>query len=528
MSQTNNPTSGPGGRNRNPNTGGKPSQPKLLLKAYHSVQIGANNSVTVFIDVAAFLAGQPLAGQEVTLKEGFKVLDTQNLDTNGEVLLRAMDTMADREEVKTLRVCLSGYPDEKNLTVTIPAIKKVKHTKKMIAVTATTKVDQSTGTCSVVFNCLISEEDTRAICAGQRIALLRDGNILAEDVTDGNGRKAFALETPLRTTEKTDVFRVVLPGLTDEAEVVITVPAKERQAKEDNDPEAIILRRYHDGCGNFKVIIRVIKHHGIGVEVPVTIWYRGEKREVNTEKSGEVVFLIPEVVDPGEEEKLVATVSGIAEEATIDIKRRKLTNQVDLFSGEWWLGTNNGRALILMLLVLLTWIITVFVGVGEPNVNHRMFNDESGLSTSEQFYNQNAALVDRTYVIEPSGDWSTGRMAWWGWLSIITFLIIFYSIFSLREEIAAGIEEGFEKLFDKSYSKAGDPAFEKLAKIIGSYRVARNSSAEFRTTSSSTGKREVEVESKSGRHPSLMDLFKLDLLSDTLVSVVPAIIKRIF
>jgi hypothetical protein len=117
-------------------------------------------------------------------------------------------------------------------------------------------------------------------------------------------------------------------------------------------------------------------------------------------------------------------------------------------------------------------------------------------------------------------------MAFWGWLLIITILVLIYAIFSLREEIAEGVEDGFERLFDKSYSKAGDPFFERVAKFVGSYKVARRNPPTV-TQPTTTAPSSTPSASDSG-HPSLATLFKLDLLSDIVVSVVPAIFRRIF
>jgi len=413
MAKNQNPT--------NPGQGGQTRQPRIILRAAADITV-AGNTYTLNIDVSAFDNGQPMANQEVTLKERIAAIDTKHLDVNGNAILSTNGTLTDREQIKNFRISLTGKPEERIVTVTIPAI-------------------------------------------------------------------------------------------------AVTTSANE------NDPETLVLSRYHDDNGNFRVMVRVLRARGLGLKTAVTLWYRGVRHSINTNKRGEAVFDIPRVVDPGDSDHLTATVSGIADSAHVDVKRRRLAARVAPFTSGWWFGTNNGRAFILLSAILLTWIITFMAGTGEEKINHRLFNDKSGLSRSEQFYNEAAKISVPSRQIVPAEPWSAGAMPFWGWLIIITVLAIIYAIFSLREEIGAGIEDGFEKLFDKSYSKAGDPAFEKIAKFIGSYGVARRNQSATIETVSNSGKPSGKADSG---HPSLGTLFKLDLLSDALVAIVPAIFRRLF
>ncbi len=362
---------------------------------------------------------------------------------------------------------------------------------------------------------------------GQEVVLKERISSIDTKTLDANGETIITTNGTLTNAEQIRNFRVILTGKPEDKTLVVTIPAiaAPTAGQNDNDPESMILSRYHDGNGNFRVMIRVLKARGIGLATRVSLWYRGVLYSLGTNPRGEAVFAVPQVVNPGENDHLTATVDGIAEEAKVDIKRRKLAARVAPFTSGWWFGTNNGRAFLLLSAILLTWIITFMAGTGEPKINHRLFNDNSGLSKSEQFYNEAAQISVPSRMIEKVEPWSVGGMPFWGWLLIITVLAIIYAIFSLREEIGAGIEDGFEKLFDKSYSKSGDPAFEKLAKLVGSYYVARKSApATAGTTNPGSMSGTVDV----AGHPSLGTLFKLDLLSDTLVAIVPAILKRIF
>jgi len=404
------------------------------------------------------------------------------------------------------------------------------HVKKFKIKTASV-MDAKANECLLTIESTLFEDDV--VFPLQSVILKRGVTELDRGITDVHGQLTFAQVEKLTATEKVVTYRCCLENSPEEEEFSVTIPAETPEKKVDNEAEAIVLRRYHDGRGNFSVLVRVLKNQGVGLgNTPVSIWYLGVQHRLNTNKNGEAVFKVPGVVRPGVCNQLVATVSGVAEEATIDIKRRSLCRKVKAFTRRWWLRTNNGRAFILCSLVVLAWIITFIIGTGEPKINPRMFNNgDTGLSKSEQFYNKSAAMVDEAYVIKPDEPktWSTGRIAYWGWLLIISISVLIYAVLSLREEIAAGIEDGFEKLFDKSYSKAGDPTFEKLARLVGSYRVARRPPTTVEITNSATGEPPViGTEPEAGGHPTLGTLFKLDLLSDTLVSVIPAILKRIF
>jgi hypothetical protein len=314
--------------------------------------------------------------------------------------------------------------------------------------------------------------------------------------------------------------------------------------KQDNDPESLVLRRYHDGAGNFRVKIRVLNYHGIGLLVPINVWYKGVSTPLTTDDQGDAFFDVPGKVIPGKEYELIASVSGVAQDAKLMIKRRKTLKKVKMFS-RCWRKTNNGIAFILLLAVIATWVITLSTsGNGQPIINPNLFRDETGLSKSEQYYNKSVAVViasvsDSTYLIKKS---NVGSCGWdkpeigifirYGILIIVTIIVLIYSVFSLREEIGAGIEEGVEKLFDKDYAKAGDPAFERLAKLAGSYHVARTPKiiveGEANEQNSEGENEPAKENSNNSGHPGLATLFRMDLLSDALITIVPFILKKIF
>jgi hypothetical protein len=531
---TQNPTnSGQSGQGR---SNQKTTQPKVVIRAYADVNITGNTYV-LLVEVNAFQSGQPMANHEVILKEKISTLDSNKLDINGEVLLKTIGSLTDTEQIRTLRVTLIGQSEEKTLNVTIPAIPKVVLKPKTISVTpGAIAADLLAGTYSLSFLVNVLEENLPM--KNQRVALREGISQLTEIKTDNNGNVTFNVKGNLGNTEKEITYRFFLTGFGDNVEQNVTIPAAETK-KTDTDPETLVLRRYHDGKGNFRVKARVLSFHGVGMSMPISIWYMGVMHSLKTDKAGDVVFDVPNKIKPGKEYQLVASVSGIAEEAKIGIKRRKTLKKVKLFSRCWW-KTNNARALIACTFVFILWISTLsFAGTGnsKPIINADLFRNASGLSNVEERYNRAVAIADKTFMIAPSKSgnfgWDhPGILCWYGILIIVAGLVSVYSVFSLREEIAAGAEEGIEKLFDKDYAKAGDPAFEKLAKFIGSYQVARSPKiiveGEANGQNFGVGNEPTKETSENSEHPSLGTLFRMDLLGNALVTIIPFILKKIF
>lgn len=507
--------------------GGKSYSSKINLRASTDVIIGAGSTYSVIIEVSAFKSGLPLDGQEVVLKERTAVKGKENFDVNGEALFTIGGSLAAFEQVKTFRLVLTGLGEERSVVVTIPAIPVVPARPKTISVVpGVMSVDLSTNTYSACFQVKVLESGSPWL--GD--VVLKEGvSLLSQLATDMSGQATFTVTGILSKSEKTVNYRFSLLGSTETLEQNINVPAAQPAKPVDNDPEIMVLRRYHNGRGKFRVLVRVLKAKGYGVSTPVKIWYKGVSHIITTGSDGEAIFDVPGVVSPGTEEKLTATVSGIEDESSVDIKRRKVLVRTPAFTKGWWFKTNNGRAVMLMTACLLAWIISFIALTGsDPIINSSLFNESGkGLTRAEQFYNESASIVSKDLVIPKDEAGSTnGILAVWGWLLIISATVLIYSVLSLREEIAAGFEEGVERLFDKSYAKSGDPWFEKIAKMAGSYSISRKA-AEATVTNPATTASSVAAPT-STKNPSLSTLFKLDLIGGVIGAVIPAVMKKIF
>jgi hypothetical protein len=539
----------------------------LSLQVFSELTLGASGTYNVNVDVRAFFGGKALANKEVVLRKGATTVNKSQLNGNGEGEVIDSGHLANSEQSVTYRVYLQGYTEYEKFTVVIPAIPQVPVTPKTINVLpGVINADLDAGTYSVSFQ--ITVLDGTAAWAHKFVAIKEGIANLGRVKTDNNGQATFMVSGFLGSAPKEVNYRISLVGLNDEVEQNIGVPPINPKKVVDNDPESLILRRYHDGQGNFSLLARVIKAHGYGLSVPVDIWFRGAMYRVNTNSEGNASFSLSDPILPGENDQLIAMVSGIAEEAKVDIKVREHLNTVPAFTSGWWLKTNNGRAFLLCMAMIVAWFVAICIGTGEAVFTGKLYNDESGLSRVEQYHNYASQIAnsedstERAYVKDStknaakikkeearlglnqefkaddmSGSKPEGRIAYWGWMLIATVLVLIYSILSLREEIWAGVEEGVQKLFDKEYAKAGDPTFEKLAKMVGSYHVARrtskaeflpNNSPEALNNNAQAGPSANPNPTANSGHPSVSTLFKMDLLSDAVVAIASGIFKNIF
>lgn len=380
--------------------------------------------------------------------------------------------------------------------------------------------NQTAGTYRVTIKVTVFSGNVAAV--GQTVTIEEGVSVLFSGTTNNFGQIIFEETGALKDEEQTRTFEIKLPGHKVDESREIIIPAKVKIAVPDNDPEKLVLSRFHDGNGNFRVHIRVLKHRGVAVQTMVSIWYRGTYYQVPTGASGEAVFDVPGTLQCGDSFQLSATVSGITDAAKLKISRPRLAIQtVPSFTRDWWIGTNNGRAFLMLCFSAFLWLFCLMIGTGEPIINDMTFrSEETGFSAQEELYNRIVAPVDPSYQIaakEHDGEW---KHFFWKLAFLITVISLIYAPLSLREEIAEGVREGAEKMLDRSDAQAGDPTFEKLIKWAGVYSVARREQQE---KTAPTGKTAPD-----GGHPSFGTLFSSDLLSEIVVKVVPAVFKRVF
>jgi len=410
--------------------------------------------------------------------------------------------------------------------------------KREIKLEQEVKLDQANNKFQVIIDCLVTFDDVAVV--DQEVIVREKTTVKSSGRTNQNGVMTYSYDGILSDQAQDIKLRFCLGGFSYERLAEVQVPPitpEGRRAAVDKDPETLVLSRYNDGKGNFRVQARVLRHLGVGLKTRVNIWYRGISKDVETNGEGIAVYKVPGTLAPGEAFPLQASVSGIAEPARVKIIR---PNDPPDHSRETFFQhyfcTNHGLSLVILMMSFSLWAFCFIVGPGEPLINSSTFrNQDAGLSQEEIRYNaivstangnSSVQQVSSAAIISSPENNHRWQRDWWKAAVILTFIAVFYFIVVRSEDFVEGCREGLEKMFDHSYAKAGDPAFEKLVKWAGTYSVSHRRHNPGEIIVSQSG--EPTAGTSVGARPTLSELFSLDLLSDVLVNVVPSVVKKIF
>lgn len=449
-------------------TTNKPPQSKTEIRVEQDMRI-ANDVCRFDLRVTLFSQGLPIVGQEIVLEEGISMLNSDTTHIDGSVIFEVRQPLTDEEQTKTLSLRLTGTSDTKKVVLTIPAKKKAKKTVKKFKVRVVSTVDAKANECLLTFESTLFEDD---LPFPLQSVILKKGIIeLQRGPSDDHGQTTFSLSEKLSATERIITYRLCLENSTEEEEVNVTIPAATPEKKEDNDPEHLVLMSHSDGKGHFRVKARITKFKGdVLAGVPFSVWCQGKSRVYRTNKQGEKAFDVPGTFKKGQEEQLVATVSGIEQKCKITLRRNKTFKKTfaEKFVKLAWL------------VALGLWVLAVLVGPGRPLINPDVFRDKDGLSASERFYNESAGVQ----MIKPAtANFGHKLMDFcqksiWLVATIITIFAILITIRVVVRAIVFRSEEALESVLHRSYDNAGDPMFEKMAKYLGAYAaVSRKSVA---------------------------------------------------
>jgi hypothetical protein len=476
---------------------------------------------------------------EITLERGLQHISSLTLDVDGEAQFDLTGRITDKEQKLDFLLSIAGTAHEKNLILSIPARGT---TKKDLQITLSGSLQTGNAVANIL---VIATEDGRPF-VGQTIEVHEGTNLQGSVVSDNAGRASFVITLPRQADERIAKLSVSLPASNYREDITVTVPALEK--KKSEDAEHLILMSHHDGCGRFRVKARILKEKGVGMaNKAFSIFFNGRNHQLTTNSEGECIFRVPGQLAPNQREFLTASVSGIKESARIRLRRRATRTGPAPFTRAWFFRVNNGRAFVLMCLCAVLWLTAIIVGPGKPVLNGSAFRGrpavEQGsqakagqerskkvrLSKAERFYNEAAAFVGEEYKIPSAPKPYSGGIKLWIFVLVFSIFTLIYAILSAREEITEAVEEMAEKLFDKSSDEVGDPTLERLARLAGMYSEVRRKTPAVTAAGSPditapTSKSGVEI----AGHPSLGTLFKLDLLSDTLVELVPAVLRKIW
>lgn len=373
--------------------------------------------------------------------------------------------------------------------------------------------------------------------------VIKEGNSrIAQTNTAGNtgvdGVVMLNVDFPLKDKEYQKVLRISLTGRAESLNLPLTIPAKSFDNKKKNISESLIVMKYQKDNGELSFKCRVLTTDGDGVaDKVISIWYKGYDYAVKTDANGEAVFYPSQKLKPGEENQIIFSVSGIKDSAKLKVRRKKKLKQAKAFSQKWWLGVNNGRAFIILLLALFFWIIAIGVGFGDPIISKAVFVNESGLSSAQELYQE--TLGEYGQKIEPfeSDDYflfdSISKKTIWKIALLLSIAWLIYFPIAAREEIADAIDDARLKLVEKSIVKVDDPFLEKL--------VASSQNLGFVSNGSKKGVQFGETKSfgfsgdefkPSGKKDdkafgsSMWSYIALDIATDVLLGVVKRVFNR--
>ncbi len=374
--------------------------------------------------------------------------------------------------------------------------------------------------------------------------VMKEGNSrIAQANTAGNtgvdGMVMLNVDFPLKDKEYQKVLRLSLTGRAESINVPLTIPAKSSDNKKKNISESLVVMKYQKDNGELSFKCRVLTTDGDGVAKKViSIWYKGHAYAVKTDANGEAVFYPSQKLKPGEENQIIFSVSGIKDSAKLKVRRKKMLKQPAAFTGKWWLGVNNGRAFILLLLAIFFWIMAIGVGFGDPVLSKGLFANESGLSSAQELYQE--TLGEYGQKIEPfeSDDYflfdSISKKTIWKIALLLTIAWLIYFPIAAREEIADAIDDARLKLVEKSIVKVDDPFLEKLvasSQNLGFVSNGSNKGVKFGETKSfgfSEGGQSVSQgkEDDKAFGSSMWSYMALDIATDVLLGVVKRVFNR--
>ena len=476
-------------------------------------------------------------GKQVYCKNGgLLIIGTQKTDNSGQAFFNEDVVLRDIGQTITYRFHLVKTGEFVLVNVNVPVIPQPVKIDKKIAVTVAAIPNLKTNLCDITLQCVITD-GVKAI-SGQDIICKRGLALIGTQTSSNSGQVNFSENVALTDAEQIISYRIDLLGSGEFELVDVNLPAGTPAVDTKNLAEKMSMRSYHDGAGNFSVKVRVLAHNGVGIKTKVTTWFLGQLSVDKTSKEGELAYDLP-TLTIDKSEKISASVSGIEDEAKLTLKfRRPLICPYIKYTEEWYLRTNNGRAVILSYIFLFFLGLSLVCGIGGPLINPTIFRADNGLSKQEQMHNRVVGHIvpkAKFVAVEKSSSkfYSTFTRILWGTTVMLLVFLMIYGPLSWREEIAEAIAETAESIFENNESHVGDPLLERWAANLGVFHSVRNtpkiSVQEVNgQTENTTQAQQPHSNQPTSGHPSLMQMFQMDVLSDALVTILPKVLKKIF
>ncbi|NTW22456.1 hypothetical protein HGA34_02830 [Candidatus Falkowbacteria bacterium] len=382
--------------------------------------------------------------------------------------------------------------------------------------------------------------------------------------TDKHGEAIFNYPRPIAANEVVRAI-VSVSGITEQKSLTLShVPLPK------TDPVNLVLRQSHDGNGNFTVFVRVTDSTGNGLAEVVTLSYFDRLIPIRTDCHGQASWQCPDNIQPGNEAVVNAAVSGITDTATIKLCRRdSLPPLPPKYHWRWWLCTNNGRAVIGLLVMLMLWVkcfsaiseVPIIQKPTQKTVAEHNYDEVTKLveaARKTKLTPEQAAKMDiNQFAKEPNfisqplpPDPKVKKPEGHGKLYVFTLLwtliALAYAPLSMREEFWGTIQEVKDELRPDE-TKAGDGLMDKVSSWLNPQQPSQPaqppappapaatpvvSTAPAQPAQTQSGNQAEAEERKDvkdiKKKVSFMEQFKVEILAEILMAAVPKILSRWF
>lgn len=315
------------------------------------------------------------------------------------------------------------------------------------------------------------------------VILKRGINNLASKITNPSGIAMYTFNPPLSDAGKSINLRVLLKNRIEEENINISLPSEEKGSSKD--PEHLdVMGRVDNKTGDAVIRVTVTDEKGYGLaNRVVTLFYNLEEHPVKTNPQGSKLHKLKVPLEPGEEIKVIADVSGIRKKSKITLIREKALDPKA--------SRNNRISLCLLLASLVLWIICFKIGFGDP-------------------------LISKPEI--ESSNWE--RYFWLGTF-FWTIISVLYVPVAFREEWAQAWKNAKHKIDDPMSDSVGDPFIESTIDEI------KDLSSSSKGKISSTNINQTSRQGATGRY-GLGTLFSIDLLAEFVMELLPKMFVKIF
>lgn len=348
------------------------------------------------------------------------------------------------------------------------------------------------------------------------LVLFKKGNeTIGTAVTDEAGEATINHHESHAMANNLIEIRALALGI--ERAISFALPKVPPPPKTDNDPEQMWLTRNHDNNGNYHIFARVIGKRGIALaNITVTFRFKNVLTEVNTNAQGYAEININSQLNPGESLMVYATVSGLAEEARIILRRSP--DWPTRFKGEWF-KSMFGIAAIARWVMYAFWIIMLIV-IMTTDYQPLLLKNPTELSKQQELFNQRSR-PDQKIVLKENGKEFPGNFLL-VMLGVTTVVLIGSAVVN-RRRILFALTTSWDRLSDRWMNHAIDPMAERVLDWMKVLNVAKKDKNADGVLDEKD--KETDGSGEGHRKPIFWKMFGSDVLSELFTGALILLLK---